>query len=230
MLTIDKVKDYVDGYLCDSIRKSMRASGGFPVSLIRLYEDNNMSEGWNSSLFNVPEDEASLGVPTMYFSQEDMDHYEQDIATVSHAPDTLGIISIIPVQELEVKGEMTGPLYMIIIHLKGWEKESDRSDIRLMHYSVAEMTGLLPGEDVYTNQYFDEYLAEYLVSRKAMPELAHMTDEQITEMFDKAVWPQVKPKFKEVVSNGMWGNADGIENPIDYPFGEEFAWNPLVTK
>ena len=227
MITIEQAREFADTFLSTWIRKSLRMYGMFPLSLIRLHEDDKAPNGWTSSLAECNDEEGNKHQGrTFFLGDDDVPFFSKDLLAMATDPTTLGVVYVLPIQKMEEDGVEKGPMFIIGIHLRGWTKAEDRSDMRLMYYTATELLNFMPGDEVYADQFYNDYLLDYIKARKDLPGLEDVAYDQFKTLFDKTTWPLLKPKFKDFVVNSEWGGDEIPEHPVSYPFEEDFGWTP----
>lgn len=225
MFTIDEVYEYVDTYLINIMRRTMRVHGVFPLTLIRFTEDSNSPNGYH--IDPIATNTSGFGI---YDTESYESTFKDDIIATASNPKVLAIVYALPFDDVqdETSEEHTGTFVFFGIHMRTPDSKGETiSDARLMYYKTEKIGDNDPSKETWLRERQDEYLLDYLGKQGIDPtELSDPELDQLREEFINGSWKDLKPEYYDQVTNSLWGAVprDVQEHPIQSPFKFDSDW------
>lgn len=225
MLTIDEIREYVDNYLINIMRRTMRVHGVFPLTMVRFVEDVKHPNG-----FHIDPISSNTNGFGIYDTEAYETTFKNDISAAASNPNVLAIVYALPFDDAEdeISKDHTGPFVFFGIHMRATDKSgAEISDARLMYYKTEKIGANDPSKDLWISELQDEYLLDYMVKKGIDPdELSEPEIEQVREEYVSTSWEHLKPEYYEQITNSLWGAVprDVQEHPIDSPFKFDGDW------
>lgn len=225
MLNIDEIREYVDNYLINIMRRTMRVHGVFPLTLIRFLEDSSYPNG-----FHIDPISAKTAGHGIYDTEEFETVFKNDIIAAGSNPKVLALVYALPFDDAEdeVSGDHTGPFVFFGIHMRSTDSKGvEISDARLMYYKTDKIGADDPSKEMWLNELQDEYLLDYMGKKGIDPsELSEPELDKVREEYVTTSWTNLKPEYYEQITNSLWGAVprDVQEHPIESPFKFDSDW------
>lgn len=223
MVTLDNLRSYVDNYMIEVMRRTIRVHGVFPLALVRVKFDDTSPSGF--SVDPLSSDEPGCGM----YDTEDFETMKLHAVEAANDPKILGLIYVLPFDDVtDEEDNHTGSFLLIGIHVKGADLEQGTSDARMMSFEVDEIQDTDGAKDAYMEERKAEYLKDYLGHRNLKLEnLTPGERERILNSYVETAWKDLKPVYFDIVSQGLWGaipreiEGHPVPNPFEF---EKDSW------
>ena len=223
MVNIDVLRNYVDNYMLEIVRRTIRVHGVFPLALLRVKSDETTPSGF--SVDALSSDEPGCGM----YDTEDYSKLKEDAEEAALDPRVIGLVYVLPFDDVTDEDDNhTGNFLLLGIHVKGVDTEEGSSDARTMSYEIEEIKDTDSAKDLYYEECKSEYLKDYLGHRNIKLENVTAEEERrVLKEFEETSWKDLKPTYFDIVSHGLWGAIprDIEGHPVPNPFEfEKDAW------